>query len=272
MAEDRILVMDSVTKLASEDAGKVLVAASHGGVYAAYLAAKGKARGVILNDAGGGLESAGFGGLDWADAIGMPAATVDCMSARIGDGKDMMSTGYISFINKAAAKAGVSVGLGCGAAAARMLTADMWSSELPELPESRFVISQKTDEPMVIGCDSASLIKDEDAGQIVVCASHGGLLANNPGYILKAPVLGIVLNDAGIGKEKAGVARIYAASSMGVAAGAVMAKSARIGDARSSWDTGIISVVNDLASAFGCTVGMTTKKFVATIIHAQRNK
>jgi len=143
MAEDRILVMDSVTKLASEDAGKVLVAASHGGVYAAYLAAKGKARGVILNDAGGGLESAGFGGLDWADAIGMPAATVDCMSARIGDGKDMMSTGHISFINKAAAKAGVSVGIGCGAAAARMLTADMWSGELPELPESRFVISQK---------------------------------------------------------------------------------------------------------------------------------
>jgi hypothetical protein len=51
-----------------------------------------------------------------------------------------------------------------------------------------------------------------------------------------------------------------------------MATSARIGDARSSWETGKISVVNDLASEFGCAVGMTTKEYVATIIHAQRNK
>ena len=272
MVDDQILVMDSVTKLEAEDAGKVLVAASHGGVYAAYLAATGRARGVILNDAGGGLQDAGFGGLEWADAFGMPAATVDCMSAKIGDGKDMMVSGYISHTNLAAAKAGVAVGLGCGAAAARMLAAEMWRGEVPNLPESRFVISEGVDGPKVLGCDSASLIRDEDRGQIVVCASHGGLLANNPGYILKAPVLGVVLNDAGIGKEGAGVARIHAAASMGIAAGAVLAASARIGDARSTWETGIISVLNELALACGCTVGMSTKEFVGALIHAQKTK
>ena len=269
MADDRILVMDSVTKLAPEDAGKVLVAASHGGVYAAYLAAKGRAGGVILNDAGGGLEDAGFGGLAWADGFGMPAATVDCWSARIGDGRDMIANGRISHCNAAAARAGVTVGMAAADAAASMLAAEMWTGAPPDLPESRFEISVAADGTRVIGCDSASLIRDEDAGQIVVCASHGGLLANAKGYVLKAPVYGVVLNDAGRGKDDAGVARIFAAADMGVAAGAVAAASARIGDARSAWETGVISCVNDLAAKAGGAVGMTTQEFVAVLLRSK---
>ena len=45
------------------------MAASHGGVYAAYLAAVSKVRGVILNDAGLGLDRAGIGGLDLAQKL-----------------------------------------------------------------------------------------------------------------------------------------------------------------------------------------------------------
>ena len=172
-ADDRILVMDSVTKLAPADFGKVLVAASHGGVYAAYLAAKGQARGVILNDAGGGLEGAGFSGLDWADGFGMPAAVVDCNSARIGDGEDMLANGAISRANRAAAAAGVTVGMAAAAAARLLADAAMWEGDIPDLPESRFVIRAGAGAPRVIGCDSASLIREEDAGQIVVCGSHG---------------------------------------------------------------------------------------------------
>lgn len=264
MTDDRILVMDSVTKLAPEDAGKVLVAASHGGVYAGYLAAKGKARGVILNDAGGGLEDAGFASLDWADAFGMAAAVVDCMSAKIGDGADMIAAGRISHANRAAKAAGVNIGQPASAAAAAMAAGPMWPGEAPDLPESRFVISDNAGpSPKVIGCDSASLIQEDDAGQIVVCASHGGLLAAAPNYVLKAKLLAVVLNDAGIGKDRAGVARIAAANGMGVAAVAVSAASARIGDARSTWETGIVSTVNQLAAAMGAEVGMTTAAFVA---------
>jgi len=43
---------DLLTELGAEAAGRVAVAASHGGLYAAYLAAKLKLSGVILNDAG----------------------------------------------------------------------------------------------------------------------------------------------------------------------------------------------------------------------------
>lgn len=270
MIDARILVMDSVTKLGPEDRGKVLVAASHGGVYAGYLAAKGHARGVILNDAGGGLEDAGFASLAWADAFAMPAAAVDCMSARIGDGADMIENGRISHANRSARAAGVAVGMPAAAAADAMAAAELWSGEAPDLPESRFVI--RDGRPRVIGCDSASLIRDEDAGQIVVCASHGGLLASAPGYILKAPLLGVVLNDAGVGKDAAGVARIRAAEGMGVAAVAVAAASARIGDARSTWETGVLSCVNGLAAEAGAAVGMTAQAFVDGLIRSSAAK
>jgi hypothetical protein len=52
-----LLVLDSVTRMDESHRGKVLVAGSHGGVYAAYLAALGRLRGVILNDAGVGKEA-----------------------------------------------------------------------------------------------------------------------------------------------------------------------------------------------------------------------
>lgn len=264
MSDDRILVMDSVTKLEPKDRGKVLVAASHGGVYAGYLAAKGHARGVILNDAGGGLDDAGFASLAWADGFGMPAATVDCMSARIGDGQDTIQNGVISHANAAARAAGADVGMAAGEAARAMLAASLWDGEAPDLPESRFVI-RDTPAPRVIGCDSASLILEEDAGQIVVCASHGGLLASAPGYVVKAPLLAVVLNDAGGGKEDAGVARIHAADAIGIAAIAVSAFSARIGDARSTWDTGVVAFANTRAVEVGAKVGMTAQDFVAAL-------
>lgn len=262
MTDGRILVMDSVTKLAPEDAGKVLVAASHGGVYAGYLAAKGHARGVILNDAGGGLENAGYASLAWADGFGMAAAVVDCMSARIGDGQDMIAEGRISHANVAAIAAGVAPGMTAATAAEALAAAPMWLGDAPDLPESRFELSAG-DGPMVIGCDSASLIRETDAGHIVVCASHGGLLAALPNYVLKAKLHAVVLNDAGIGKDRAGVARIAAADDMGVAAVAVAAASARIGDARSTWETGVVSTVNQLAATMGGEIGMTAQAFVA---------
>jgi len=265
MANPRILVMDSVTKLGEDDRGKVLVAASHGGVYAGYLAALGHARGVILNDAGGGLDGAGYGALAWADGFGMPAAVVDCMSARIGDGQDTMRQGVLSRVNEAAIRRGVTAGMSAAAAAARMTTAPLWEGEPPALPESRFVIQDDPGLPSVIGCDSASLIQEEDAGQIVVCGSHGGLLANAPGYVVKAPLLGVVFHDAGMGKEAAGVARVHAAAGMNIAAVAVSADSARIGDARSIWETGVLSAVNSLAADAGAAVGMTAQAFVAAL-------
>src|ERR1700736_1731021 len=92
----RIIVADSITRVGEGEAtGAVVVNASHGGVYAAYLAAKLGAAAAIFNDAGVGRERAGVGGLDYLQQLGIPAATVGHMTARIGDGADMLARGVI---------------------------------------------------------------------------------------------------------------------------------------------------------------------------------
>src|SRR5207245_3034720 len=98
---------DSITRIPDEARGAVVVNASHGGVYAAYLAAKLGAAAAIFNDAGVGRERAGIGGLDYLQKLGVPAATVGHMTARIGDGADMLARGVISHANPPATALGV---------------------------------------------------------------------------------------------------------------------------------------------------------------------
>ena len=100
------LVLDSVTVFPADARGRAALAASHGGVYAAYLAAKAGVKAVILCDAGVGRERAGIGGLDYLAALGVAAATIGHRSARIGDGTDCFTRGLISHVNSRAAKAG----------------------------------------------------------------------------------------------------------------------------------------------------------------------
>jgi hypothetical protein len=53
----------------------------------------------------------------------MAAATVDCLSARIGDGADMPAHGVISHANRYAAACGVVAGQSCREAAERLRAA-----------------------------------------------------------------------------------------------------------------------------------------------------
>src|SRR5256885_6710981 len=57
------LILDSVTTFPPDARGRAAIASSHGGVYAAYLAAKAGIKAVILCDAGVGRERAGIGGV-----------------------------------------------------------------------------------------------------------------------------------------------------------------------------------------------------------------
>ena len=115
-----IVVADSITRVGPEAAGAVVVNASHGGVYAAYLAAKLHAAAAIFNDAGVGRDRAGIGGLDYLQEFGIAAATVGHDTARIGDGADMMARGIVTHANGLAASLGVSPGQSCRDAAAAL--------------------------------------------------------------------------------------------------------------------------------------------------------
>src|SRR5262245_61980852 len=92
----RVVPLDSITRLAPEHAGAVVICGSHGGLYPAAVASGARLRGVIFSDAGIGLDAAGIGGLALLDAAGLPAAAADYRSARIGDGADIAARGRIS--------------------------------------------------------------------------------------------------------------------------------------------------------------------------------
>jgi len=256
-----LLLLDSVTRMDARHRGKVLVAGSHGAVYAAYLAALGRLRGVILNDAGVGKDGAGISGLPYLDDAGIAATTISHRSARIGDGADMMARGVISHVNGRAAAVGCEPGMSCAACAALLAKASIPENEPPAKRESRFRLRAKPGEPEVWGIDSASLVTPEDKNKILIIGSHGQLLGGRPETALKYDAVAAVYNDAGNGIDGAGTSRLPALDPRGIAAATVSHDSARIGDAKSSWDTGVITHVNKTAEAMGGKPGMTAQSF-----------
>jgi hypothetical protein len=257
---NQIFLADSITKLGSEFRNKVLVCGSHGGRYCGYLAAFSGLRGVILNDAGLGKNNAGIGALDYLQPLGIPAATVAHTSARIGDGVDTMERGRVSYCNAVASELGCLRGQTCHEVAEFMLQGAHFQGSLTSYEESRTVLCDGL--VRVLACDSASLVKPIDAGAIVVTGSHGGILAGRPYYGISAKVRGAVFNDAGIGMEEAGIQRLKVLERAGVPAAVVDYNSACIGDALSTWESGVISHVNEQAEKFGIVPAMVVPDFV----------
>src|SRR5947209_6642003 len=163
------LILDSVTTFPGDARGRAAIAASHGGVYAAYLAAKAGIKAVILCDAGVGRERAGIGGLDYLDKFGVAAAAVGHRSARIGDGKGCHARGLITFANVLATMSGVTAGMTASEALHRLERADAPPCPAPPpITETRHRLSEaETGGAHVHAIDSAGLVLAEDAGHIV---------------------------------------------------------------------------------------------------------
>ena len=90
-------------------------------------------------------------------------------------------------------------------------------------------------------------------GQVVVSGSHGGLSAGR--FAVEARVALAVFNDAGVGLDGAGIAALPLLQAHGIAACTVAHTSARIGEAASTWATGVISHANPAALAWGARPG-----------------
>ena len=265
-----IVTIDSITRIGPEAKGAVVVNGSHGGVYAAYLAAKLGVAAAIFNDAGIGRDSAGIAGLDYLAQLGIPAAAVGAMTARIGDGADMMARGVITHANPLATALGCCAGTSCREAATALAQAALRELEPPPALESAFLLIAEP--PIVWALDSASAVGSEHVGTIVVTGSHGGLLGGRPETALKYDALAALFNDAGIGIDEAGVTRLPALDMRGIAAATVSAASARIGDARSTYEDGILSRVNSRAAALGAAPGVSAREFVAVIRRAAADR
>jgi hypothetical protein len=262
-------VFDSVTVFPPEARGRAALAASHGGVYAAYLAAKAGVKAVILCDAGVGRERAGIGGLHYLDDLGVPAATVGHRSARIGDGKDCHERGVVSYVNSHAARAGVAPGMSARAALERLERADAPPSPTPPaMQETRRDISD-TNAVRVFTLDSNALVAPDDAGHIMLTGSHGGLLGGRVATAVKYDVFAAVYNDADFGAHDAGISRLPALDARGIAGACVSAWSARIGDGQSTYRNGFVSAVNARAAKIGGEIGISAKELVARFIAAR---
>lgn len=105
--------------------------------------------------------------------------------------------------------------------------------------------------------DSITELGATDAGCIAVSGSHGGI--SSARFALAARPCLTVFNNAGVGKDGAGIAALAFLQAQGLAACTVEHHSARIGDARSTLNDGIISHVNALAAAMGIAPGQTCR-------------
>lgn len=272
MVDDAPLVIDSVTRFGPDAVGRVCVGASHGGVYAAYLCAKAGLRGVVLHDAGIGMDGAGIGGLAYLDALAIPAAAIDHRSAVIGDGADCLARGTLSRANAAAEALGVRAGMAVREAAVLLLErAPPAARHPPPARESRFRLEGFRAAP-VWALDSASLLAESDRGAVCAIGSHGNVLGGRAETAAKADVFAALFNDAGLGPAGPGATRLPALDARGIAAATVAAASARIGDGRSTAMDGVLSRVNGTAARLGVLEGMSAPAALALLASAWEEK
>lgn len=263
-----VCVFDSITQLDASARGRVVVCGSHGALYPAWLAANARVRAVVFNDAALGKHSAGIAGVAWLAGLGIAACAIDYRSARIGDGTDTLASGTVSMVNDIAARHGCLPGYSCRQAARCLLEnseEEEEAAEIPEIGETRVRIAN-TGHREVWLIDSVTLARNEDRRSILVTGSHGALLGGRPDSALEVDVFAAFFNDAGGGKDDAGYTRLPVLDDRGVAGATVSCNTARIGDGRSSYDTGVVSRVNEAARRLDLREGLTVRAAVARLV------
>lgn len=263
-----VLVVDSATQLDRSARARVVVCGSHGGLYPGWLAARAGVRAIVLNDAGIGRHGAGIAGVAWLAGRGVAACAIDYRSARIGDGADLLASGVVTVVNDVAGANGCLPGHTCRQVLKCLLeeAPEPWAGDEPQIGESRVRIPN-TGHRAVWALDSASLVRPEDRRAIVVTGSHGGLLGGRErDGVLEVDVFAAFFNDAGGGKDAAGYARLAVLDQRGTVGATVSHNTARIGDGRSSYETGVLSRVNDAARRQELREGMSTREAVARLV------
>jgi hypothetical protein len=104
----------------------------------------------------------------------------------------------------------------------------------------------------VVLIDSITELDDYDKGLLVISGSHGGVSVVE--YTLRFPPSLVFFNDAGIGKDKAGIQALSALDTHDIAAATYSHMSARIGDAEDALRHGIITCTNTKAQRLGLLV------------------
>lgn len=252
----RVMAMDSAYDVDARNRGRdVCVNASYCGVLPARFIAEHMPRGAIGMDCGIGPEGSAIAGLWYLEALGVPTAVADVMTAHLGDGVHLHDNGVISFVNQPAADCGVTKGMGVSEAAVMMLEHDPIVAGASDIT-NRTVMETSPDGRHVIATDSIAFGTDDDIDRnVLVTAGHTGRSAVP--YLLRCRPWGFICSDGGRGLDDSGIAGLALVEGDGLAGATVDATGARMGDGLSHYHDGIISAVNRHAAARGVEVGMT---------------
>lgn len=274
-----VILFDSLGDIKADNISPILVCASHCGDNGAF-AQKLKncqVQAVFLNNAGIGKNSAGISGLAHYEAAGILACAVDHNSAEIGIARDTWESGVISHVNKLAQAAGIQIGESVQAAVAKaskvIQPSGLFekSTDIESLADKTQAITNdpiKQFQTQINGVsitvtNSITFLNESNAGDIVVCGSHGGVSAGH--YAQKHCLKAVFFNDAGIGKNNAGIKSLETLSDAGILACTVDCMSAEIFNGLDALENGIISVCNSLAKAKGIAELMTVKEAIKLI-------
>ena len=110
----------------------------------------------------------------------------------------------------------------------------------------------------IVIANSAADMDESNKGDVFIDGSHCGI--NVGEMALHTSVGAMIGNDAGMGKNDAGIAGVKLLDEHGIAAAAGASMSAKIGDGKSTYEQGKITVVNEAAKKLGVTVGMSAEE------------
>jgi len=121
--------------------------------------------------------------------------------------------------------------------------------------------------PDIVVLDSITHLDASHRGSVAIAASHGG------GYTAKVAITvglrGLIASDAGVGRDKAGIAVLALADDVGLAAATLDYRSSRIGHGNDCAEQGIVSFVNDAARRLGCAPGHTAQETARRMLDAK---
>lgn len=251
-----IVAMDSAYHVAAHNRDRdVCINSSYCGVLPARFIAEHRPRAAIGMDCGVGPEGSAIAGLWYLEALNIPAAVADVMTAHLGNGVHLFNHGIISFANQLAVDRGVSKGMTVADAAKLLLENDAPVGQAASAITNRTVMFSN-DGRHVIATDSIAFALPEDAGKnVLVTAGHTGRSAVP--YLLDARPHGFICSDGGRGMDDSGIVGLTIVEAHGLAGATVDARLARMGSGLSHYHDGIISAVNSHAYARNVRVGMS---------------
>lgn len=264
----RIVTMDSARYVDARNAGRdVVVPASYIGVLPARMVAIHRPRAVIGHDACVGKDGAGIAGLWYLEALGIPAATADGMTADMGNGADLYRSGVISHVNYVAETCGVIPGMTVAAAADLLLERDPTDTEVGNKVRREVVETHESGRRVVVTDSIVWAYPEDEHTSVLVTAGHTG--RSGAKFLLEAKPWGFICHDGGMSKNRSGIAGLQTADEAGLPGACIDGTTAPIGDAFAGYAQGRISAHNDAAARRGVAIGMTVKEAAHRLLVAE---